>query len=113
MKKKLLSSILTLSLLSLTLSAFASAYDSGGHGFGSSWTAYDDGGTGFNTWEVKYGFNKYAIDEDFIHGYHNSKGHTVKLTNGNGTYSDSDTAGNWSRVDVRHSGNAVYYNFNF
>ncbi|MNW44448.1 hypothetical protein D3C74_216830 [compost metagenome] len=89
------------------------SYDSGGRGFARSWEASDSGGSGFNTWEVEYGFNKFAIDEDYIHGYHNSKGHAVKLTNGNSTFSDSDNAGSWSRVDVTHSGNSVYYNFNF
>lgn len=104
-----------LGLLSLAPSAFAESksYDSLGKGFARAWTLTDSGGSGSATWEVEYGFNKFAIDEDFIHGYHNSKGHTVKLTNGNDTYSDSNSAGKWSRIDVRHAGQTVYYNFNF
>ncbi len=93
----------------------AKSYSSSGRGFANDWTAYDSGGTGFNTWEVEYGYNTLFINEDFIHGYHNQKAHTVKLTNnnGSGSYSDSSKGGSWSRVDVRHSGNFVYYNFNF
>ncbi|MGF7049398.1 hypothetical protein J2T13_003909 [Paenibacillus sp. DS2015] len=86
-----------------------------GQGFANSWTLYDSGGTGFHTWEVNYGFNKWAIDEDFIHGYHDSKAHQVKLTNASGTipFVDSDIAGNWAEIDVRHAGNFVYYDFNY
>lgn len=117
MKKMLLSSALVLGLLTsvaASASAETKSYNSGGMGFANSWTLADSGGSGFNTWEVNYGFNKFAIDEDFIHGYHNQKAHTVKLTNGNGTpFSDSASGGSWSRIDVRHSGTFVYYNFNF
>lgn len=111
MKKWLLSSLLLVGLFSVTTSV--SAYSSSGMGFAKAWTLTDSGGSGVATWEVEYGFNKFAIDEDFIHGYHNSKGHVSKLTNGNNTFSDSDVAGNWSEVDVVHAGNLVYYNFNF
>lgn len=118
MKKRLLSTIAAFSLFAAvafvpSVSAESKSYNSGGKGFARAWQVTDQGGSGFNTWEVRYGFNKWAIDEDFIHGFHDSKGHAVKLTNGNSTYSDSDNGGSWSRIDVRHSGNAVYYNFNF
>ncbi|MNW45229.1 hypothetical protein D3C74_224880 [compost metagenome] len=111
MKKWFISSAIALSLFSVAASA--SAYSSSGQGFARAWTLTDSGGTGSATWEVEYGFNKFAIDEDFIHGYHNSKGHTSKLTNATNTFSNSDTAGNWSGIDVVHNGSLVYYNFNF
>ncbi|OAB40795.1 hypothetical protein [Paenibacillus glacialis] len=113
MKKLLLTSALALGLLSIAASA--SAYDSGGKGFANSWTSYDAGGSGFNTWNLEYGFNKFAIDEDFIHAFHNSKAHSVKLTNdnGNNNHTGAGDPSTWATIDVRHSGSFVYYDHNF
>lgn len=115
MKKFSILLLVVVGVFSISSSAFAAKIErtSAGKGFSKAWESSVNGGSGDNTYTMIYGFNKYAIDEDYCHTYHNSLGHTAILTNATNTFSNSDKAGKWARVDVIHSGNSVTYKMEY
>jgi hypothetical protein len=107
MKKGLICACVVLGLVASSSSAFATEVqrNSSGQSFSSAWELLATG----TDWVMEYGFNKYAIDEDYAHTKHATKSHTAILKNGNGQYSNSDSATNWAEVDVVHAGTAITY----
>ncbi|WP_413405575.1 hypothetical protein [Paenibacillus amylolyticus] len=107
-KKLLATAGLTIAMLSVASSALASpvttSKNSSGQGFTKSWELVASG----PSWIMEYGFNKFAIDEDYVHTKHSGVSHTALLSNGS-NYSNSANAGNWAEVDVSHQGTYVTY----
>lgn len=105
MKKKILPHIVILLLGVFILvpevnAASKTATYSGG--FTTAWekSVNTNDGAGVLT----YGYNTFAINEDYAHGYHATKNHFVALSNGRGSFSSpSKGAGKVARVDVYHS----------
>lgn len=65
---------------------------------------------GSNTCKIVYGFNKFAIDEDTVHGYHASNEHRVYLIRGETpTGVKRAGPGRWARQEVRHTVHKVTY----
>jgi len=107
MKKLLICFVAALNVLALSSSVFATEVKrtSSGQSFTSAWELPASG----TDWVMLYGFNKYAIDEDYTHTKHYSTSHTAIVKNNNGQFSDSDTANNWAKIEVTHSGTSIEY----
>lgn len=101
--KSIAAGALALGLLATSSSAFA--YSSAGQTFTKSWELSDSG----TNWTINYGFNDWAIDEDFTHTKHMTRSHVAKVVNGSGSHADSDKEGNWAGIEVTHKGSTVYY----
>jgi hypothetical protein len=57
-----------------------------------------------------YGFNTVAINEDIAWANHNLYSHYASLTNGNGVHNGPiKPPGEWSKIEVTHSGTSVTY----
>lgn len=119
MKKSKIVSILSVALLmSMTLSALTasaasiSASRNGASYFTKAWTA--ELATNDGKGKMKYGFNKFAIDEDFTWTIHDSNGHTAIVTRGtSNSSSDSASAGDWAKIEVTHNNVLVTYVMNY
>ncbi|WP_146551439.1 hypothetical protein [Rummeliibacillus sp. SL167] len=115
MIKKIISSALALSLITGASFGFTKSVDAASHsysnskGFSSSWSAKDSG----TNWLIKYGFNTAYIDEDYTWTTHTSKTSYAIVNNANGKYSDSASAANWAKVEVRHKGTSIKYTIQF
>lgn len=56
------------------------------------------------------GYNTSFINEDYIHAKDDNYLTSVKLINGNNTYTHQNIYGDsYARIDVRHAGNSVKY----
>ncbi|MWC27095.1 mediterrocin family bacteriocin [Paenibacillus sp. MMS18-CY102] len=118
MKSLLLSAFVAVSVLSVSSSAFAATYtySSSNIGFAHDWELTASGGSGAATWEIEYGYDTAWTNEDYTHTYHNSLSHTAKVLNGataSNEHTDSDSAGSWAGIEVKHSGSLVYYKIVF
>jgi hypothetical protein len=107
MKKTISAFLIGLSLLVVGLSAPAEASSlsrtSEGQTFERAWrlTATNSAGTA----SLTYGFNTWAIDEDYSWSTHHTVRHHAWLRNSRGLHSGtSSSANSRSRVDVRHGG---------
>lgn len=112
MRKTLICGVLSLGLLASTAtSAFATtqSYSSSGHSFSNAWTEYD----ATSNWSIEYGYNTSWINEDYTSAVHDYYHHTAIVENGNGSYSDEDSAGDWANISVTHSGSTVYYRLSY
>ena len=79
-------------------------------GFDKAWESTVSG-TGYT---YKYGYNTTWINEDYCHAIHDSFDHIAALSNGNGGFSSSiKGAGNWAKIEVRHSGTAILYGIRY
>ncbi len=59
---------------------------------------------------MTYGFNKYAIDEDYTWTIHDTNGTTAIVTRGGSdSSSDSASAGSWAKIEVTHNNVMVKY----
>lgn len=98
--------VLGLSVSSLGNSASADVErSSSGHSFVADWKGVAEG----KTWVMHYGFDTTLINEDYTKTKHMSRAHIAKVKNANGTHADSDSAGNWAGIEVRHKGSTIYY----
>lgn len=79
-------------------------------GFKSDWQLYKYSGT--NAGKLVYGYNTWAVNEDYAIATHSKNRHQAQIRNGNGYHSAwTVDAGQTSRIDVVHSGSTVsYYN---
>ena len=78
----------------------------GSHGFTDSWSDVEYG----DDWTMKYGYNTTWINEDWTHTKHPDIATTAKVKNSNGTHVGSKAgSGNWSKIEVRHSGTSLSY----
>ncbi len=83
--------------------------------FNSKWEyvvyiKYSDGESSSNCAKMVFGFDTYAIDEDFCWTYGYTQRTQASLTNGNGTFAASKAnVSRWSRVEKIHSGKVVEY----
>lgn len=107
MKKIISAFLIGLSLLAVGLSMPAEANSlsrtSAGQSFNSPWrlTAVNNAGTA----AITYGFNTWAINEDYSWSTHHNVRHHAWLRNSRGLHSGSSSSANSrSRVDVRHGG---------
>lgn len=119
MKKFKIASIATVALvLSLSLSALTASAASieasrnGASNFEKAWKA--ELSTADKKGKMQYGFNKFAIDEDFTWTIHDSNGHTAIVTRGSSNSSSSSgSAGSWAKVEVTHNNVSVKYTMNY
>lgn len=86
----------------------------GTQGFTTGWqtTTYgDDRGDGYGTRaKMTYGFNTFAINEDFTWADHSLKKHSAIVQNNKGTFmSAKKAAGTTAKIEVTHSGNVIIY----
>lgn len=66
--------------------------------------------SGSNGSKLQYGYNTFLINEDKAYAYHPSASHYAKIKNGNGVHtSRSSFGGQWSKLEVVHSGQTVVY----
>ncbi|SET56154.1 mediterrocin family bacteriocin [[Clostridium] polysaccharolyticum] len=88
----------------------AGSIEASASSFSKPWERYKSGDN--DNAELTYGYNTWAIDEDYAWAKHNTKSHYASLKNGTGWHTGSGKgAGSLSRVDVTHSGSSVsYYN---
>lgn len=57
-----------------------------------------------------YGYNTTLINEDYAWAYNTTQTHWAELYNDNGLHSgDEASAGNVSKIEVRHSGKSITY----
>ncbi|MCY1689923.1 hypothetical protein OVA29_03105 [Exiguobacterium sp. SL14] len=101
--KTLVASALAVGLLASSSSALA--YSSSGQTFTKSW---EKSATTTNS-VINYGFNDFLIDEDYTHTKHMTRSHTAEVVNGNGTHADSNSKGNWAKIEVQHKGSTIHY----
>lgn len=74
--------------------------------FASAWQLSKTSGNA----SLVYGFNTTLIDEDYAWAYHSTRSHWAEIHNGNGVhYGDEVTAGNVSKIEVRHNGSSITY----
>lgn len=94
-----------LPIKTLASSIVRSAYD-----FTSPWELYatEDSGKA----NMTYGYNVFAINEDYTWASHSSNYHYAAVHNGNGSFSGPNKPGSeLSKIEVTHSGAYVsYYN---
>lgn len=73
-------------------------------------SAWDKTVSGSNGSKLQYGYNTVLINEDKAYAYHPSASHYAKIKNGNGVHtSRSSFGGQWSKLEVVHSGQTVVY----
>lgn len=88
--------------------AFAGSVSKSASSFDSAWELYASSADGKAN--MTYGFNTYAIHEDYVHGIHSTLSHYSALNNGSGWHTGTGKdAGKYSNVDVTHSGSYVSY----
>lgn len=59
---------------------------------------------------LTYGYNTFAINEDYAHAYHSSKKHYAYVKNSNGSFAGSNVRdGKWSKIEVTHKGSSITY----
>ncbi len=76
--------------------------------FTESWERYAS--TPNREGSLTYGFNTFAINEDYVWAQHDTEYHYAALFNGDGWHTGQGrAAGILSRVDVRHKGSSVTY----
>lgn len=109
MKRIVSAMMVCLMITCFSLPVSAKTYSSAGQGFTASWELADGG----SDWLIKYGFNTFAIHEDYTHTYHSTKHHVATVTNSNGAFSDEDGAGKWAGIEVTHSGNSITYSISY
>lgn len=111
MIKKTIFSVMALTLLT-NISVFAKeikaaekpqpyqthVYASQGQSFSKAWSKTAGGAD----WSINYGYNRFAINEDFTHTKNNVQSCIAEVKNGNGTYNRSATKGNWAKIEVVH-----------
>jgi hypothetical protein len=107
MKKLLICTCMALGLVASSTTVFATEVSrtSAGKSFTAPWELYASD----VNWVMEYGFNTLFINEDYTHTKHNSTSHIAKVINANGTFTDSDSAGNWAEIEVTHSGQSITY----
>lgn len=110
MRKKSVLSIMALTLMVFTLvapKAYAGSLSRSYSGqFTKSWMDEATSGSA----QLEYGFNTWLINEDVSYANHSGASHNAKIVNGNGVHtSRSKSAGNWSNLEVQHSGSSVSY----
>lgn len=109
--KKIITVLTLLGVLLIPTNAYAQQWKvhNEGRGFTSSWEASQ----GDSSFGFRYGFDTYLIDEDFCYSIY-SKSHTAAISNGNGGHETGYVAGgSWAKLEVRHSGSAVWYGMNY
>ncbi|MBQ8993522.1 MAG: hypothetical protein IJ085_05295 [Turicibacter sp.] len=75
--------------------------------FTGNWTKTVSGNSGS---KLEYGYNSVLINEDVAYAYHPSASHYAKISNGRGGHtSRSSFGGQWSNLEVMHSGQTVVY----
>ena len=90
---------------------------SSGHNFEKSWeakyTCTDPNGNG--TLYMKYGFNTYLVDEDYVKGYHPKQVVSVSLKQGDTSKSKTSKAGQQVVLERAHNNKikTVYYYMNW
>lgn len=115
MRKKLkytLGLILIFSIvLSISLASFAGAVTRTYSGsFSDDWTKSVETNINGSTDVLTYGFNTFLINEDFAYSLYYGDYHRSKVSNGNGShYGQQKQAGEWSDIEVRHSGSSITY----
>ncbi len=73
-------------------------------------SAWEKTATGSNGSKLQYGYNTVLINEDTAYAYHPSASHYAKIQNGKGAHtSRSSFGGQWSKLEVVHSGQTVIY----
>jgi len=110
--KKIIKTLAVTALIALVLAnatmVFARDYHvtNNGMGFNYDWKRY----AAFNggTCEMQYGFNTFAVNEDFC--YAGMKYCQAYLTNGSGTHRGKAALySNWSTIEWTHSGSYIVY----
>lgn len=85
------------------------------------WKVNNDGRTFEQAWEAQegdssfgfiYGYNTTWINEDYCHSIYQYY-HDAALSNARGGFSSGASGGNWAKIEVRHSGTAVWYGMNY
>lgn len=80
--------------------------------FDAPWERYISSEDGKAT--LTYGFNQFAINEDYAWATHATKNHYASLKNGNGWYTGPNKgAGSTSKIEVTHNGTSVSYYCNY
>jgi len=79
---------------------------SSGHSFSSDWSGV---ATGVNNSTLTYGFNTFAIDEDYAYAGYSQCYHYARISNGNGTYSCAAKYDGLAKLEVTHHGSSVTY----
>lgn len=108
LKKLVLCGIIGTMLMANSLPAMAYYTTNGNKTFDKAWelSVTSDNGKGVLT----YGYNTFAINEDYAHAYHSTKSHYAYVKNGNGSFSGSNVGkGKWSKIEVTHKGNTITY----
>jgi hypothetical protein len=112
--KKPIIAVLTLALLLPLGSTGASAKvykeDSGSRSFSKAWSS-----TPVNTSErtFKYGYNTTAINEDYTHTYHRTKGHTAYVKNISNQQTLNKSKGSYAKAEIRHKSGKVFYEYSY
>lgn len=105
MKKFLIFILVVTCILSSSIPAFATTHVYSSSYFNEPWEQVE-GGSG---WTMIYGYNEFAINEDYVHSLHSYLAHTSKITHSGHSHQTTAVAGSWANVDVVHSGSPVYY----
>lgn len=109
MSKKLMACALcaAMTLPSLTVSAQSLSKTYSGS-FSKAWERYASGDNGKAN--LTYGYNTWAINEDYAWAKHNTKSHYAALKNGSGWHTGSGKkAGSTSKIEVTHKGSKISY----
>ncbi|UKS25912.1 hypothetical protein LOZ80_30860 [Paenibacillus sp. HWE-109] len=108
----LITSALVLGTALASVSASAATLSDSKNGasyFTSAW-ALEKQVPGTTPGKMYYGFNKFAIDEDFTHTIHDANGHTAIVTRGaSNSSSAAGNAGKWAKIEVTHNNVSVQY----
>ncbi len=105
---------MAISAMLMTVSVPVNAYSvtNGSKTFKDAWelSTTVDKGKGVLT----YGYNTVAINEDYAHAYHSTKGHYAYVKNSRGSFSGSNAKkGKTSKIEVRHKGSSITYGISY
>lgn len=78
--------------------------------FSDSWELIEERGVGTEHYRaLKFGFNKFAYNEDYAHTYYEYSSHKATVENDNGPFSKSGSKQSWARIEVKHAGTNITY----
>lgn len=110
--KRIMTSALVLTMvMALSISSFAGSISRTYSGsFASDWMNSVDSMENGSKVVLTYGYNTSFINEDMAYSLYYGAEHRSKIRNGSKTaYGPKQRAGEWSDLEIRHSGSSVTY----
>ena len=102
---------MTLLLNIYSATSSAAVLSASGSSFTEPWERYKASTDGKAS--LTYGYNVFAINEDYSWASHSTNNHYAALNNGNGSFAGPNAGGaSVSKIEVTHAGTSVsYYNY--